>query len=252
MSGHNKWSSIKYKKAKADAQRGKVFTKLIRELTMAAKEGGGDPEANARLRNAIQAAKAANMPSDNIERAIKKGTGELPGVTYEEVTYEGYGPHGVAILVETVTDNKNRTAAEVRHVFDKYNGNLGSLGSVNWMFDSKGIITITKDENTDEDTLMEVALEAGADDMVTEDGTITIYTTPHALFDVKNALDEKGIKYDTAEVTKIPQTTVKLNEKQAESVLKLMNALDDLDDVQNTYTNFDIPDEIMEKILNKQ
>ncbi|RKX69416.1 YebC/PmpR family DNA-binding transcriptional regulator [candidate division TA06 bacterium] len=251
MSGHSKWSSIKHKKAKEDDKRGKVFTKLIKELTMAAREGGGDPDSNSRLRNAIQSAKSANMPSDNIDRAIKKGTGELPGVLYEEITYEGYGPHGVAIIVEVVTDNKNRATAEIRHVFDKYHGNLGALGSVNWMFDSKGIITLPESEGKDEDKLMEIILEAGAEDMTKEDDLIVVSTDSHNLYNVKNALDESNIKYDSVELTKIPQTTVKLNEKQAESVLKLMHSLDDLDDVQNTYSNFDIPDDIMEKILNK-
>ncbi|MCK4545596.1 YebC/PmpR family DNA-binding transcriptional regulator [candidate division WOR-3 bacterium] len=251
MSGHSKWSSIKHKKAKEDNKRGKVFTKLIKELTMAAREGGGDPDSNSRLRNAIQSAKSANMPSDNIDRAIKKGTGELPGVSYEEITYEGYGPHGVAIIVEIVTDNKNRATAEIRHVFDKYHGNLGALGSVNWMFDSKGIITLPESEGKDEDKLMEIILEAGAEDMTKEDDLIVISTDSHNLYNVKNALDESNIKYDSVELTKIPQTIVKLNEKQAESVLKLMHSLDDLDDVQNTYSNFDIPDDIMEKILNK-
>lgn len=251
MSGHSKWSSIKHKKAKEDNKRGKVFTKLIKELTMAAREGGGDPDSNSRLRNAIQSAKSANMPSDNIDRAIKKGTGELPGVSYEEITYEGYGPHGVAIIVEIVTDNKNRATAEIRHVFDKYHGNLGALGSVNWMFDSKGIITLPESEGKDEDKLMEIILEAGAEDMTKEDDLIVIFTDSHNLYNVKNALDESNIKYDSVELTKIPQTIVKLNEKQAESVLKLMHSLDDLDDVQNTYSNFDIPDDIMEKILNK-
>jgi len=251
MSGHSKWSSIKHKKAKEDDKRGKVFTKLIKELTMAAREGGGDPDSNSRLRNAIQSAKSANMPSDNIDRAIKKGTGELPGVLYEEITYEGYGPHGVAIIVEIVTDNKNRATAEIRHVFDKYHGNLGALGSVNWMFDSKGIITLPESEGKDEDKLMEIILEAGAEDMTKEDNLIVVSTDSHNLYNVKNALDESNIKYDSVELTKIPQTTVKLNEKQAESVLKLMHSLDDLDDVQNTYSNFDIPDDIMEKILNK-
>ena len=247
MSGHSKWSSIKHKKGAADAKRGKIFTKLIREIMVAAKEGGGDPVGNARLRNAILAAKAENMPKDNITRAIKKGTGELEGANYEETLCEGYGPSGVAILVDILTDNKNRTMAEVRHAFTRCNGNIGSTGCVAWMFDKKGLFSFEKGK-VDEEKLMEVALDAGAQDINDEETTIEVLTDPKDFEKVKEALDKHELTYAFAKVTMIPQNTVKLNEKEAEQNLKLVETLEDLDDVQNVHANFDIPDEILEKI----
>jgi YebC/PmpR family DNA-binding regulatory protein len=247
MSGHSKWSSIKHKKGAADAKRGKIFTKLIREIMVAAKEGGGDPVGNARLRNAILAAKAENMPKDNITRAIKKGTGELEGANYEETLCEGYGPSGVAILVDILTDNKNRTMAEVRHAFTRCNGNIGSTGCVAWMFDKKGLFSFEKGK-VDEEKLMEVALDAGAQDINDEESTIEVLTDPKDFEKVKEALDKHELTYAFAKVTMIPQNTVKLNEKEAEQNLKLVETLEDLDDVQNVHANFDIPDEILEKI----
>jgi YebC/PmpR family DNA-binding regulatory protein len=247
MSGHSKWSSIKHKKGAADAKRGKIFTKLIREISVAARFGGGDPSGNPRLRTAIAAAKAENMPKDNIERAIKKGTGELEGTHYEESVCEGYGPNGVAILVDLMTDNKNRTMAELRHAFTKYNGNIGSTGCVAWMFDKKGLITFEKDK-VDEEKLMEVALDAGAEDINDEASTIEVVVDPKDFEKVKEAIDKSAIPYSFAKITMIPQNTVKLGEKEAEQVLRLVEALEDSDDVQDVYANFDIPDEILEKI----
>jgi len=247
MSGHSKWSSIKHKKGAADAKRGRIFTKIIREISVAARAGGGDPDGNPRLRTAIAAAKAENMPKDNIERAIKKGTGELEGTHYEESVLEGYGPNGVAILVDLMTDNKNRTIAELRHAFTKYNGNIGSTGCVAWMFDKKGLISFDK-EKVDEDKLMEVALDAGAEDINDEGTTLEVITASNDFEAVKEALDKNGLQYVFAKIAMIPQNTVKLNEKEAEQVLKLMEALEDSDDVQSVNANFDIPDDIMEKI----
>ncbi len=247
MSGHNKWSTIKHKKGAADAKRGKVFTKIIKELTVAAKMGGADPDANPRLRTAIDKAKSENMPKDNIERAIKKGSGELEGVNYEETTYEGYGPGGVAVLVEVMTDNRNRTVSDVRSIFSKCNGNMGEAGCVAWLFDKKGLIVYSKD--TDFDALFEAALEAGADDVVDEEGQIEVVTDPSAFIEVREALEKAGFKFESAEVTMIPQTMVELDGKQAESMLKLMDRLEDNDDVQNVYANFDISDEEMEKMM---
>ena len=247
MSGHSKWSSIKHKKGKADATRGKIFTKLIKEITVAAREGGGDPDGNPRLRTAIQAAKAANMPAANIEKAIKKGTGELPGVSYEEVTYEGYGPGGVAVLVETLTDNKNRAVSDIRHIFATHGGNLGEVGCVGWMFERKGIIQVDKGK-VDEDQLMEAVLEAGALDMTSEEDYFEIVTPFEKFEAVKKALDEKNIPTIQAELTMIPQTNIKLEGKQAEQMLKLMEALEDHEDAQKVYANFDIATEIMEKL----
>jgi YebC/PmpR family DNA-binding regulatory protein len=248
MSGHSKWSSIKHKKGAADAKRGKIFTKLIREIMVAAKEGGGDPVGNARLRNAVLAAKAENMPKDNITRAIKKGTGELEGANYEETLCEGYGPSGVAILVDILTDNKNRTMAEVRHAFTRCNGNIGSTGCVAWMFDKKGLFSFEKGK-VDEEKLMEVALDSGAQDINDEGSTIEVLTDPRDFEKVKEALDKEGLAYTLAKITMIPQNTVKLvGEKEAEQTLKLVETLEDLDDVQNVHANFDIPDEILEKI----
>ena len=247
MSGHSKWSTIKRKKGKADAARGKVFTKLIKELTVAARDGGGDRDANARLRSAVQAAKAANMPAANIEKAIKKGTGELPGVSYEEVKYEGYGPGGVAVLVETLTDNKNRAVSDVRNIFARHGGNLGEVGCVGWMFERRGVIQVGRGK-VDEDQLLEIALEAGASDMSSEEDYFEV-VTPFEKFDaVRKALDGKNIPVNQAELTMIPQTTIKLEGRQAEQMLKLMEDLEDHDDVQKVYANFDIDIEIMEKM----
>jgi len=250
MSGHSKWSSIKHKKGIADAKRGKVFSKLIKEISVAARLGGGDPTGNARLRAATAAAKAENMPKENIERAIKKGTGELEGTHYEECICEGYGPNGVAILVDLMTDNKNRTMAELRHTFTKYNGNIGSTGCVAWMFGKKGLFSFDKDK-VDEENLMEVALDAGAEDINDEGTTLEVITDPKDFEAVKEALDKRSLKYIFAKITMIPQTTVKLNEKEAEQALKLVETLEDSDDVQNVYANFDISDEIMERITSQ-
>jgi YebC/PmpR family DNA-binding regulatory protein len=247
MSGHSKWSTIKRKKGAADSKRGKVFTKIIREIMVAARFGGGDINSNPRLRTAILAAKAENMPKDNIERAIKKGTGELEGVNYEELTYEGYGPGGVAMMMEVLTDNKNRTVADVRHIFSKHNGSLGEGGCVSWMFEKKGLILIGKD-GTDEDRLIEVALDAGALD-VKDTGKEFEVTTDAAKFEeVKKALEDAGFKSNFAEVTMVPQNTVRLTGKEAEQMLKLMEGLEDSEDVQKVYANFDIADEEMERL----
>lgn len=251
MSGHSKWHSIKHKKAKVDAQRGRIFTKLIKELTVAARLGGGDPEANPRLRVAIAQAKAANMPAKNIENAIKKGTGELPGVVYEDVTYEGYGPGGVAVFVEAVTDNKNRTVAEMRHLFSKYGGNLGENGSVAWIFERKGLIRVPVDQYPEED-LLEIALECGAEDMQVADDFYEIYTSFEDFHKVRNAFEEKSIAMESAELTMIPQNTIKVEGKTAEQMLKLLEALDDHDDVQNVYANFEMEDAEMERLVSNE
>ncbi|MBN2060904.1 MAG: YebC/PmpR family DNA-binding transcriptional regulator [Deltaproteobacteria bacterium] len=247
MSGHSKWSSIKHKKGAADARRGKIFTKLIKEITVAARLGGGDPDGNPRLRTAIYAAKAENMPKDNIERAIKKGTGELEGVSYEEISYEGYGPGGVALLVECLTDNKKRTVADLKHIMDRHGGNLGEPGCVAWMFDKKGMIILEKDK-VDEEKLIEIALDAGADDVNEEETEFEVIIPPSNLERVKDAFDKEDLRYTLAEVSMVPQNTVKLDGKKAEQMIKLMEALEDNDDVNHVYANFDIPEEIMEAI----
>jgi len=247
MSGHSKWSTIKHKKAATDAKRGKLFSKLIREITTAAKAGGGDPAANPRLRTAMDTARAANMPTDNVERAIKRGTGEIPGVVYEEVTYEAYGPAGVAIVVKVLTDNKNRTLGEVRHVLSRHGGNIGGSGSVAWQFKSCGIIHLPADKYP-EDQALETALEAGADDFKRDGSIYEIKTLPGDFGKVKDAFQEKNYEIIHSEMTQIPQNTVSLSEKEAGKILKLIEALEDLDDVQDVYANFDIPEEIMEKI----
>lgn len=249
MSGHSKWSTIKRKKGAIDAKRGKIFTRLIKEITVAARTGGGgDPDGNPRLRSAIAAAKTENMPKDNIDRAIKKGTGELEGEVYEEILYEGYGPAGVAVLVECMTDNRNRTVADIRHYFSKSNGNLGESGCVAWMFDKKGLIQVEKDKYTEEE-LMDLALEAGAEDVVEEDTVYQILTTPEEFSDVRDALEESGVEFFEAAVSMIPSNTIAVTEeKPAQSLLKLLENLEDHDDVQNVYSNFDIDDELMEKI----
>ncbi|UCD11751.1 MAG: YebC/PmpR family DNA-binding transcriptional regulator [Nitrospinaceae bacterium] len=244
MSGHSKWASIKHKKGAADAKRGKIFTKIIKEITVAARLGGGDPDGNPRLRTAILAAKAANMPQDNITRGIKKGTGELEGVQYEEITYEGYGPGGAAILLEVMTDNKNRTVSEIRALFGKRGGNLGENGCVSWMFDPKGLITVSAD-GQDEDELFELTLEAGAEDMKRVDDHFEITTAVESFETVRKALEDKGVTLDSAELTRIPQNTVQVDEKHAKSLLRLMDELEDHDDVQKSYSNFDISDEVI-------
>jgi YebC/PmpR family DNA-binding regulatory protein len=247
MSGHSKWSTIKRKKGKADQERGKRFTRLIKEITVAARDGGGDPEGNPRLRTAIENAKASNMPTANIDKAVKRGTGELPGISYEEYTYEGYGPQGIAILAETLSDNKNRTTAEIRHILSKHNGHLGEVGCVSWMFSQKGTVVVYKNK-VDEDTLMTLALDAGAEDVRDEGDFFEIVTSPSDLEKVKKVLAEKGIEISSAELTREPQTVIKLEGKHAEQILKLMDALEEQDDVQKVYANFDIPDEILEEL----
>lgn len=247
MSGHSKWSTIKRKKGAIDAKRGKIFTKLAKEISLAARLGGGDPEANARLRQAVIAARDENMPKDNIERAIKKGTGELGSVSYEEVTYEGYGPGGVALMVEIMTDNKNRTVAEIRHILSKHGGNLGENGCVSWIFSKHGSILIDK-KQIGEDELMELALEAGAEDVREEENEFEVLTDPLSFEGVRKVLQEKGLKFLEAKVTMIPQNLVKLDGNKAEQMLKMMEKLEDNDDVQNVYANFDIADDVMEKM----
>jgi YebC/PmpR family DNA-binding regulatory protein len=247
MSGHSKWSTIKRKKGKADAQRGRLFTKIIREITVAAKEGGGDPAANPRLRTAIESAKAANMPTSNIEKAIKRGTGELPGVNYEEYAYEGYGPQGVAIMVETLTDNKNRTTSEIRHILSKHGGHLGEVGCVSWMFHQQGSIIVDKG-TAGEDEVMTAALEAGAEDVRDEKDYFEVVTAAADLDRVKRAFDAKGLAYSSSQLTRNPQTYVKVEGKHATQILRIMDALEDQDDVQKVYANFDVPDEVMEEL----
>ncbi|MBU1744390.1 MAG: YebC/PmpR family DNA-binding transcriptional regulator [Proteobacteria bacterium] len=248
MSGHSKWSTIKRKKGAIDSKRGKIFTKLIKEITLAARLGGGDLEGNSRLRQAIMAAKEENMPKDNIDRAIKKGTGDQAGAAaYEEATYEGYGPAGVAVIVDVMTDNKNRTVAEIRHILSKHGGNLGENGCVAWMFDKKGSIVFDK-KAVGEDELMEVALDSGAEDVRDQQSEWEVITDPMTFEAVKKAIDLKGWKYLEARVGKIPQNTVPLEVGKAEQMLRLMEKLEDNDDVQNVYANFDIPDDVMEKL----
>ncbi|PIQ89850.1 MAG: YebC/PmpR family DNA-binding transcriptional regulator [Candidatus Omnitrophica bacterium CG11_big_fil_rev_8_21_14_0_20_42_13] len=246
MSGHSKWSSIKHKKAATDAKRGALFTKLIKEITIAARNGGGSLETNASLRTAVQKAKGANMPSDNIDRAIKKGTGELPGVVYESMIYEGYGAAGVAILVEVVTDNKNRASAEIRNIFSKKGGNLAGAGSVSWMFSKKGYILVDKGR-VEEDKLMDIALNAGAEDMKSEGDSFEIITGPAELETVKQKITDNNIEVQSAEVTMIPGSTIKVTGQDAKSVLALVEALEEHDDVQKVHANFDIPDEELEQ-----
>ncbi len=247
MSGHSKWSSIKHKKGAADAKRGKIFTRLIKEITVAARLGGGDPMGNPRLRSAVQAAKAENMPKDNIERAIKKGTGELEGTSYEEVNYEAYGPGGVAVLINCLTDNKNRTVADLKHIFDRHGGNLGEPGCVAWIFEQKGLIVFDKDK-VDEEKLLELALEAGAEDVQEEETTFEVLISPSDFEAVKSAFEGEAWAFNLAEVSMIPQNTIKLEGKKAEQMLNLMETLEDNDDVNHVYANFDIPDEVMEAL----
>lgn len=246
MSGHSKWSTIKRKKGAADAKRGKIFTRLIKEITVAARMGGGDPDGNPRLRSAIGIAKSENMPKDNIARAIKKGTGELEGEIYEEITYEGYGPGGVAVLVDCMTDNKNRTVAEVRYFFSKSGGNLGESGCVSWMFDRKGSILIDK-TTIDEEKLMDLALEAGAEDVVDEESEFLVLTEPDDFEAVREALQQEGVKALEASIGMIPQNVVEIKEeKVAKQVMRLLDNLEDFEDVQNVYANFDIDESLLE------
>jgi YebC/PmpR family DNA-binding regulatory protein len=247
MSGHSKWSSIKHKKGAADAKRGRIFTKLIKEITVAARMGGGDPEGNPRLRAAILSAKAENMPKDNIERAVKKGTGELEGVSYEEITYEGYGPGGVALLVECLSDNKNRTVADIKHILDKHGGSLGGPGCVAWIFEKRGMIIFDRDK-VEEDKLLDVALEAGAEDVKEGESEFEVIIVPSKFEAVKKAFDDRNMVYSVAEVSMVPQNTVKLEGRKAEQMVNLMESLEENDDVNNVYANFDIPDDVMEAI----
>ncbi len=239
MSGHSKWATIKRKKAATDSARGKVFTKIIKEITIAARDGGGDPVGNPRLRLAIQSAKSSNMPQDNITRAIKKGTGELEGVMYTEITYEAYAPHGVAVIIQSVTDNKNRTVAELRHLISKNNGNMGEAGSVAWMFERKGVVTIEKGTHT-EDDVMEVILELGADDLTTEEDHFEIIAPIENLETVRKGLEEKGYKIESANLQYIPKDRVALDEEKSASVIKFLENVEEYDDVQNIFTNADL------------
>lgn len=250
MSGHSKWANIKHKKAKMDSQKGKIFTKLAKEISVAAKEGGGDPEANYRLNAAVQKAKAANLPADNIERAIKKGIGELGGVNYEQIVYEGYGPEGTAVLCQILTDNRNRTAGEIRHIFSRKGGNLGETGCVSWMFEQKGLLVVDLEEaGLEEDELLLMALEAGAEDITTEGSLAEIYTTTESFNEVKNNLEENGINLSAAEISMIPKTTVTIETAdKAEKILALVDELEEHDDVQDVFSNYNIPDEIMESL----
>ena len=247
MSGHSRWSQIKRKKGKADVERGKLFSKILREITVAARNGGGDPKANMRLKAAIESAKEANMPADNIKRAIQKGTGELPGESYEEITYEGYAPGGVAVMVQVLTDNRNRTAPEVRHTFEKFGGNMGASGAVAWMFDRKGVVQVDA-AKIDEDDLLGKALDAGATDMRRVEKVFEITTAPAEMEAVREALQRQGVPVLEAQVSFVPQSTVRVEGKEAASVLRLIEALEDLDDVQAVQANYDIPDEVMEAI----
>jgi len=247
MSGHSKWSTIKHKKAAADAKRGKIFTRVIREITVAARSGGADPEGNARLRTAVNAARAANMPKDNIEKAIKKGTGELPGASFEEIVYEGYGPNGVAFFVEVVTDNRNRTLPEIRHLFAKYGGSLAETNSVAWMFEKKGYIVVERSDVPDEDRLLEIVLEAGGDDLQEDGGNMEIFTAPDAFAPVVSAMESAGIQPRSSSVDMIPQNVVRCEPDQARKVLNMLEALEEHEDVQNVWANFDIDDEVFEE-----
>jgi YebC/PmpR family DNA-binding regulatory protein len=247
MSGHSKWASIKHKKGAADAKRGKIFTKLIKEISVAARMGGGDPMGNARLRSAIQAAKAENMPKDNIERAIKKGTGELEGISYEEASYEAYGPGGVAVLIECLTDNKNRTVADLKYILDRHGGNLGEPGCVSWIFEKKGLMVFDKDK-ADEEKLLEIGLEAGVEDVRQTGTQFEVLTDPADFEKIKKAFEAAALPYNLAEIGMIPQNTVRLEGKKAEQMLTLMEALEDSDDISHVYANFDIPDEVFEAL----
>ena len=248
MSGHSKWANIKHKKGAVDARRGKIFTRLIKEITVAARMGGGDPDGNPRLRSAIATARSENMPKDNIIRAIKKGTGELEGEVYDEILYEGYGPGGVAVLVECMTDNRNRTVADVRHFFAKSNGNLGESGCVAWMFDKKGMLLVDK-TTTSEEELMDLAIEAGAEDVVEEEEHFQVLTAPEDFDEVRESLEKAGVTFVEASITMIPQNIVEVTEeKPAKALLKLLGNLEEHEDVQNVHANFDIDDDLMEQL----
>ena len=247
MSGHSKWATIKHKKGALDAKRGKIFTRLIKEITMAAKSGGGDAESNPRLRTAVAAAKAENMPADNIKRAIQRGTGELPGATYEEITFEGYGPGGVALLVDVTTDNRNRTVSEIRHAFSKNGGNLGESGSVSWMFHKKGYIVVPKGA-AKEDDLMSLVLENGGDDLRDDGNDWEIVTDPSAFEEVLNAIKAGGIETSVAEISMIPQNYIKLEGQAANTMIRLLEALEDHDDVQHVYSNVDVDTKQLEEV----
>jgi len=246
MSGHSKWSTIKHKKGRVDAKRGKLFTKIIREITVSARESGGDPDGNPRLRSAIADAKAANMPSDNIKRAIQRGTGELPGVNYEEVSFEGYGPGGVAVMLEILTDNRNRTTPEIRHLFSKYGGNLGENGCVSWLFSRKGLLLVARTPEIDEDAFMELVLEAGAEDFDADDEDyFRVFTAPDELHQVKESLESHGVVVEAAQLEMEPSSTTRLEGKAAQQMIRLMETFDDNEDVQNVWANFDIDDELL-------
>jgi YebC/PmpR family DNA-binding regulatory protein len=249
MSGHSKWAQVKHKKAAVDAKKGKIFSKIVKEISVAARIGGGDLDGNPRLRTAIEKAKEVNMPQDNIKRAIMKGTGELPGMNYEEAIYEGYGPGGTAILSEVLTDNRNRTVSEIRHIMTKHGGNLGEAGCVGWMFEKKGYVLVEK-ANIDEDSLMSIALEAGAEDMKNDprEDSFEIITTPEDMNKVKTSLESAGVHLALAEITMLPKSYVSLDEKTADQMIRLIETLEDHEDVQNVYTNSDIPDEVMAKV----
>ena len=247
MSGHSKWSTIKRKKGIADAKRGQIFTKVIKELTVAAREGGGDESANPRLRSAISTAKSVNMPSSNIEKAIKKGTGELPGIVYEEASYEGYGPGGAALLIKALTDNKNRTVSEIRHLLTKHDGSLAGPGSVAWQFEAKGLLTVKKD-SVSEDDLFSIVVDAGADDMTVEEDLFEVITSPEKFENVKSALIDSNITIDSAELTQIPSTTKEINGSDARKLIQLMELLENHEDVQNVFSNFDIDEKILEEM----
>lgn len=247
MSGHNKWSTIKHKKGAADAKRGRIFTRLIKEITVAARMGGGDIDGNPRLRSAVASAKTENMPKDNIERAIKKGTGDLEGVSYDEIRYEGYGPGGIALLIDTLTDNKNRTVADIKYIIDRHGGSLGEPGCVAWMFDKRGMIIFERDK-VDEEKLLDVALEAGADDVKEGETEFEVVISPADFETVKKAFDDAALEYSVAELSMVPQNTIKLEGKKAEQMLNLIEAIEENDDVSEVYANFDISDEVMEAL----
>ena len=247
MSGHSKWASIRHKKGAVDAKRGKIFSRLIKEITVAARLGGGDPEGNPRLRVAIQAAKAQNMPKDNIARAIKKGSGELAGTSYEEYNYEAYGPGGVALMMNCLTDNKNRTIADIKHIFERHGGNLGEPGCVSWIFEKRGLVVFEKN-SVEEEKLLDLALEAGAEDIKESETQFEVLTDPADFESIKKAFDDEGLSYSLAEISMIPQNTVKVEGRDAERVLSLLEALEENDDISHVYANFDIPDEVMEAL----
>jgi len=249
VSGHSKWAQVKHKKAAVDAKRGKIFTRIVKEISVAARLGGGDPDGNPRLRTAIEKAKEVNMPQENIKRAIMKGTGELPGMTYEETVYEGYGPGGTAVLLDVLTDNRNRTVSEIRHIMTKHGGNLGEAGCVGWMFEKKGYILVEK-TNIDEDSLMSIALESGAEDLKSDPGedSYEIITAPEDMNKVKISLEAAGIPLSLAEITMLPRSYISLDGKSAEQMIRLIESLEEHEDIQNVYTNVDIPDEVMDRI----